>query len=73
MYEVYLQELLYLQFYENDGNERKTPKQKVKLEQIKHQLVSFPSPSIKWSSTAFGSRGDLKQAVSSLVGNRKLS
>ena len=43
MYEFYLLEMVYLQFFENDGNGRKILEKKVKLEQNKHLLVSLTS------------------------------
>ena len=44
---------VYLQFYEIDGNGRKTPKEKVKLKQNKHHLVSLPFPFYKMKSYSF--------------------
>ena len=47
--------------YENDGNRRKIPKEKVKIEQNKHPFGFPPLPSfIKWKPTVSRVRGDRK-------------
>ena len=39
--------------YENDVNGRKTPKEKVKIEQNKHHLVSLPCPTYNMEADCF--------------------
>ena len=48
--------------YESDGNGRRTPKEKVKIEQNKH-LFGLPPPSMKWWPTVFRSPRGLRTSL----------